>query len=92
MLDIPHINTKFKEPNTLGEFRALAIDILKNYTHIPDRATLFINEAGTFNVNYRSLADMGLMAEDEAKRLLQQRQREALELKARLLELETLGL
>ena len=92
MLDLPLTNTKFKAPENLGEFRAMAIDILKNYTHIPDRATLFTNSAGQFNINYRSIEDMELMAADKAKRLLELRQHEAEKLKARLLELETLGL
>ena len=88
----PKINKKFKAPKTLGEFRELAIDILKNNTDIPDRATLFTNPAGYFNINWQSQEDMEADLADESKMLLLSRQKEAKELLVRLEELKELGI
>ena len=86
------INAQFKAPKTLGEFRALAIDILKNHTHIPDRGTIFINGGGTMNVNWYSVEDQIKRADELKAKLLKERIAEAEELRTRLLELEELGL
>lgn len=77
---------------TLGEFRLLAIDILTNFTEVPDRAILFTNPAGTLNMNWKTLEEEADIIREKEENLKISRVKEVKELKIRLSELEALGI
>jgi hypothetical protein len=85
-------NRRFDAPTTLGEWRALAIVILKEHTDIPDRATLFTNRAGALNVNWKSLEAEALELKESEERLRKTRVIEAKAISERLKELKELGI
>jgi hypothetical protein len=90
--DYPKIHRQIPFAKTMGELRIVALTILKEFDEVPDRASVFINGANQMNFNWYSVEDMETHSKALTERIVADRKQEALELKARLLELETLGL